>query len=71
MVTEKEDLYLVTGGYEIDDFKTDDYSEALKVFLNRIKHTKPLTGSTIQIYHYVTFGDLIIKVEIMHRVVLI
>lgn len=71
MVTEKEDSYLVTGGYLIEDFKTEDYNEAMKAFLNRIRHTKPLTGSTIQIYHYVTFGDLIIKVEIMHRVVLI
>lgn len=71
MATEKEDKYLVSGGYLLNDFKTEDYNEALESFLKRVKHTKPLTGSIIQLYHYVTVGDLIIKVELMHRVVLI
>ena len=46
-----QDKYIVSGGYRVINTVTEDYESALNEFLNRIKHTKPLSGAIIEFEH--------------------
>ena len=69
-ITEIKNKYLVSGGYRVEIFETDNYSDGLKEFLNRIKLTKPFTNETITFYTIAYIDDLWVAYKILHRVIL-
>ena len=68
--TEIKNNYLVSGGYDTEIYETDNYSDGLKEFLNRIKLTKPFTKETIIFSQVSCIEDLWVAYRIIHRVVL-
>lgn len=64
-----EHIYIVSGGYITSDFETNNCKEAIDCFMNRVKHTKPFTNCEIELTHKEMFGDLCVRIELMHRVV--
>ena len=62
--------YLVSGGYNTEIYETDDYSDGLKEFLNRIKLTKPFTNETIEFTQVAYIDDLWVAYRKIHRVTL-
>jgi len=39
--------YRVSGGYKIATYVTDDFTDALEEYLNRVRFTKPFSGAVI------------------------
>ena len=68
--TEIKNKYLVSGGYHTEIYETNDYSDGLKEFLNRIKLTKPFTNEAITFSQVSYIGDLWVAYRIVHRVII-
>lgn len=68
--TEIKNKYIVSGGYCTEIYETNDYSDGLKEFLNRVKLTKPFTNETITFYSVAYIDDLWVAYRTLHRVTL-
>lgn len=70
MTTKIEILYNVSGGAIIDPLLFDNLNDAYDEFFRRIKLTRPLSESVIMIQRIEQMDDLILQMELIHRVVL-
>lgn len=62
--------YRVSGGYKIDSYVTDDFTDALEEFLNRVRFTKPFSNTIIIMTSYTIEDYKVTSEEIEHMVVL-
>jgi hypothetical protein len=70
MTSRIEIVYHVSGGAMIEPTVCDNLNDAYDEFFRRIKLTRPLSESVIMIQRIEQMDDLIIQMELIHRVVL-
>lgn len=70
MTSKIEILYHVSGGTFTEPSVLEDISDAYDEFFRRIKLTRPLSESVIMIQRIEQLDDLILQMELIHRVVL-
>lgn len=70
MTSRIEIVYHVSGGAFTEPSVFEDISDAYDDFFRRIKLTRPLSDSVIMIQRIEQLDDLILQMELIHRVVL-